>query len=132
MTIGCLKAILSQKEFSEDLLMEYWIKEYEEDKIQKGIGRHGHGSMRWVYSGEKTIEEVRDFQKNRPNPGNGPTMRAIPFGFVNEKDIDRFATINANATHPNSKAIASSICIARAAEYLIVKKRILRILSTIV
>jgi ADP-ribosylglycohydrolase len=122
MTIGCLKALLSQKKLSEDLLMEYWIKEYEEDKKQKGIGRHGHGSMRWVYSGERTIEEVRDFQRNRPNPGNGPTMRAIPFGFVNEKDIDRFAAINANATHPNSKAVASSICIARAAEYLIVKK----------
>ncbi|WP_293897550.1 ADP-ribosylglycohydrolase family protein [Sporocytophaga sp.] len=122
MTIGCIKALLSNKEFSEDLLMEHWIKEYEEDKKQKGIGRHGHGSMRWVYNGEKTIEEVRDFQKNRPNPGNGPTMRAIPFAFVSEDHIDRFATINANATHPNPKAVASSICIARATEYLIIKK----------
>lgn len=82
--------------------------------------------------GKRPLKKCVTFKKNRPNPGNGPTMRAIPFGFVNEKDIDRFATINANATHPNSKAIASSICIARAAEYLIVKKRILRILSTIV
>lgn len=122
MTIGSIKALLSGKQLSENLLVEYWVKEYQEDKKTKGIGRHGHGSMRWIFSGEKTIEEVREFQRTRPNPGNGPTMRAIPFGLVNERNINPFATINANATHPHPRAVASSICIARAAEFLIVKK----------
>jgi ADP-ribosylglycohydrolase len=119
MTIGCVKAILSGEEFSEDLLLKYWQNEYFEDKKRKGIGRHGHGAMRWLYSGEKTIEEIREFQANRPNPGNAPPMRAIPFGFVNPYLIDRYATINANTTHPNPKAVAASISIARATEFMI-------------
>lgn len=121
MSIGCIKAICSKEELTTESLLYYWEKEYELDKKRKGIGRHGHGSMRWVYSGEKTIEEVREFQKNRNNPGNGPTMRAIPFGLVDEEKINYYAQLNANATHPNPKAIASSICIARASEFIIVK-----------
>lgn len=119
MTIGCVKALLSGVEFTEDLLLKYWRKEYFDDLERKGTGRHGHGAMRWLYNGERTIEEIREFQANRPNPGNAPPMRAIPFGFVKPDLIDHFATINANATHPNPKAIAASICVARATEFLI-------------
>jgi ADP-ribosylglycohydrolase len=122
MTMGCVKTIISGEDVNEESLLKYWISEYNQDKIEKGIGRHGHGSMRWVYNGEKSIEAIREFQKNRPNPGNAPTMRAIPFGFLPSEQINKYATINAMATHPHPKALASSILVARLTEFLLVQK----------
>jgi len=48
-------------------------------------------------------------------------MRAIPIGFVPESIINSYATINADATHPHPKSTASSIIIARATEFLLLK-----------
>jgi ADP-ribosylglycohydrolase len=75
--------------------------------------------MAWYYSGEKTIDEIRAFQRHRPNPGNAPAMRAVPLGLLPEHLINAYAAINAKATHPNINAIISSQCIARAAYYLL-------------
>ncbi|WP_299621983.1 ADP-ribosylglycohydrolase family protein [uncultured Tenacibaculum sp.] len=121
MTIGVLKALQSKEKFSEALLVQKWIEEYEKGKLEKGYGRNGHGSMRWYFSGEKTIEEIREFQKGRPNPGNAPAMRSVPLGLIKSDLINQYAEINANATHPNINAILSSQCIARATEFLIQK-----------
>lgn len=122
MTIGVINALTSKEVFSEGLLVQKWKEEYDKGITSKGYGRNGHGSMSWYYSGDKTIEEVRDFQRNRPNPGNAPAMRSIPLGLLDEKHINKYAAINANATHPNINAILSSQCIARAAEYVFRKK----------
>jgi ADP-ribosylglycohydrolase len=122
MTIGVMKALSSGEAFTEEALIKAWKKEYEKGKAEKGYGRNGHGSMSWYYSGEKTIEEIRDFQRNRKNPGNAPAMRSVPLGFVSENLINNYASINAKATHPNINAIISSQCIARATEYLLKKK----------
>jgi len=122
MTIGLSKALVSNRPFSTDLLIEFWTKEYLADKAQKGYGRNGHGSMRWLYNGQKTIEEIRNFQRQKQYPGNAPTMRAVPLGLITEKYIHQYATINAEATHPHPKAIASSILIARASQFMLIKK----------
>jgi len=122
MTIGLMKAIMSDEVFSEDLLLQKWTEEYEKGIEKKGFGRNGHGSMRWYFSGEKTIEEIRNFQRNRTNPGNAPAMRSVPIGLLPEHLINEFSTINARATHPNINAIISSQCIARAADFLLIKK----------
>lgn len=122
MTIGLLNALVSNEVFSEDLLIRKWKEEYDDGINRKGYGRNGHGSMSWYYSGEKTIEEIRDFQRHRANPGNAPAMRAVFLGLLNEDLITNYATINANATHPNRNAVLSSQCIARASEYMLVKK----------
>lgn len=122
MTIGTIKALVSSQPFTEKLLIENWQNEYEKGKIEKGYGRNGHGSMSWYYSGEKTIEEIKNFQRERPNPGNAPAMRAVPIGLVDENKINEYAAINANATHPNNHAIISSQCIARVAHFLLVKE----------
>lgn len=122
MTLGLIKALISGREFTEDLLVEYWIREYEEDQQIKGYGRAGHGSMRWVYSGEKDITWVRDYQRNKEFPGNAPPMRAVPLGFLPENLIDAYAIINADATHPHPQARAASVLVARAAQYVIVQK----------
>jgi ADP-ribosylglycohydrolase len=122
MTIGVIKALLSKETFSENLLVEKWTEEYQKGISAKGFGRNGHGSMSWYFNGEKTIDEIRDFQRDRPNPGNAPAMRSVPLGLIDGKMINEFAKINANATHPNINAIISSQCIARATEFLIVKK----------
>lgn len=121
MTIGVLKALQSKEKFCEALLVQKWTEEYEKGKLEKGYGRNGHGSMRWCFSGEKTIEEIREFQKDRPNPGNAPAMRSVPLGLIKSDLINQYAEINANATHPNINAILSSQCIARATEFLIQK-----------
>lgn len=122
MTIGVIKALLSKKTFSENLLVEKWTEEYQKGISEKGFGRNGHGSMSWYFNGEKTIEEIRDFQRSRFNPGNAPAMRSVPIGLMEGNLINDFAEINANATHPNINAIISSQCIARATEFLVVKK----------
>lgn len=122
MTIGIINALLSKEIFSEDLLVRKWKEEYEDGKQRKGYGRNGHGSMSWYFSGQKTIEEVRDFQRHRPNPGNAPAMRSVFLGLLKEDLINNYAAVNANATHPNINAILSSQCIARASEYVLKKK----------
>lgn len=119
MTIGMIKALISEKPFTEDLLVSCWKAEYEKGKAEKGYGRNGHGSMSWYYSGKKTIEEIRYFQRHRNNPGNAPAMRSVPLGLISEELINEYASINAKATHPNINAIISSQCIARASEYLL-------------
>lgn len=119
MTIGLIKALASNEEFLEDLLVRKWKEEYDEGLAQKGFGRNGHGSMAWYYSDEMSIEQIRDFQRGRPNPGNAPAMRSVPLGLIPEHLINSYAAINANATHPNINAIISSQCIARASEYML-------------
>lgn len=122
MTIGVFKALVSKTTFSEDLLIQKWEEEYKKGLQKKGFGRNGHGSMSWYYSGEKTMEEIRSFQKNRPNPGNAPAMRAVPIGLISAPLINAYAAINAKATHPNINAILASQCIARAAEFFLIKQ----------
>jgi ADP-ribosylglycohydrolase len=122
MTIGVFKALIDSATFSEDLLIQKWEEEYQKGRQEKGFGRNGHGSMSWYYSGEKTIEEIRSFQKDRPNPGNAPAMRAVPIGLIPSPLINTYATINAKATHPNINAILASQCIARAAEFFLIKQ----------
>lgn len=122
MTIGLFKALVSEEKFSESLLIQKWEEEYQKGIQEKGFGRNGHGSMSWYYSGKKTIEEIRSFQENRPNPGNAPAMRAVPLGLISSSRINEYAAINAQATHPNINAILASQCIARAAEFYLIKK----------
>lgn len=122
MTIGVMRALISDEPFSEELLIKEWKKEYDKGLKQKGYGRNGHGSMSWYYSGKMSIEEIRHFQRNRSNPGNAPAMRSVPLGLIKSELINKYGEINANATHPNINAILSSQCIARASEYLLVKE----------
>ncbi len=122
-SIGMVKALMDPREFSRDLLLELWKAEYEADAEEKGFPRQGHGSIKDWYEGKKKIEEIRDIQRKRNDPGNAPPMRAVPLGFASPEKINEYAVINADATHPHPKARAASILIARAAEYMILKKR---------
>lgn len=120
MTIGLIRALMSGLPFTEDLLVEEWKAEYERGIRQKGYGRNGHGSMSWYYSGEKTMEEIRGFQRHRSNPGNAPAMRAAVIGLLPEHLIEDYAAVNARATHPHPHAVMSSRCIAWAARWMLV------------
>lgn len=122
MTIGSIKALCSGQDITEQVLINYWETEYREGLQRKGYGRNGHGSMAWYYEGRLSIAEVRDFQRHRPNPGNAPAMRAIPFGLEAENLINSYAAINAMATHPNAQAVQSSQIVAWAARYFLVEK----------
>lgn len=121
MTIGSIKALCRSQGITEQILVNYWETEYREGLQRKGYGRNGHGSMAWYYEGRLGIEEVRDFQRHRPNPGNAPAMRAIPFGLVEKDLVNHYAAINAMATHPNAQAVQSSQIVARAARYFLVE-----------
>lgn len=122
MTIGLIKALVSKEEFTTDLLVKYWTREYQKGIQENGFGRNGHGSMSWFFEGKQSIEEIRNFQRTRDFPGNAPPMRAMPLGFLPAALINDYAIINADATHPHPKARAASIVVARAAEFLLVKK----------
>ncbi|WP_373548345.1 ADP-ribosylglycohydrolase family protein [Haliscomenobacter sp.] len=121
MTIGSIKALCGGPVITEQHLVDYWETEYREGLQRKGYGRNGHGSMAWYYEGRLSLEAVRDFQRHRPNPGNAPAMRAIPFGLVAEDLVNPYAAINALATHPNAQAVQSSQIVARAARYFLVE-----------
>lgn len=108
-TIGVVEALLSVRTFSEDLLLEKFKLEYENDKKLKGFPRDGHGSIEKWYKGELTIEEVRKFQAGREDPGNAPVMRAVPICFVPRNLMYPYAVINANSTHPNENAVRASV-----------------------
>jgi ADP-ribosylglycohydrolase len=122
MTIAIMRAIAAPELFTEDLVVRELHAEYDRGLREKGHGRNGHGSLRWYFEGMKTISEVRDFQRDRPNPGNAPAVRAVPIGLMPPPMINDYAAINANATHPNPMAIFASQCIAWASEFMIVQK----------
>jgi ADP-ribosylglycohydrolase len=121
MSIAVAKAIMSNAPFEENMLVQHFLDEYNLGYAVKGYKRNGHGAIKAYYAGEKTIEEIRQFQQYREYPGNAPPMRAIPIGLLNTEKIIEYATINANATHPHPKAIASSILVAKATEALLIK-----------
>jgi len=122
MTIGLVKALISKENFTKELLLSYWKKEYEQGLQDKGHYRHGYGSIKHYFKGTKTLEEIKEIQKNLKYPGNAPPMRAVPLGLVKDELINPYAIINAESTHPHPKSIAASILVARAAEYVIVKE----------
>lgn len=121
MTVAVAKALMSGKPFTEKLLIDSFSEEYDQTFLQRGYKRNGHGAMRWYFSGEKTIEEIKSFQKDKKYPGNAPPMRAIPIAFAPENQLDSYAAINANCTHPHPLAVASSILVARAAQGILLK-----------
>ncbi len=121
MSIAVAKALMSGQPVTDDLFVTYFTDEYLLGFQTKGYKRNGHGSIRLVYNGEKGIEEIKDFQRNKTYPGNAPPMRAIPIGFVKEELINEYAVINATSTHPHPKAVDASILVARAARGLLVE-----------
>lgn len=122
MSIAVAKALMSGQLVTDDLFVKYFTDEYLLGFQTKGYKRNGHGSIRLVYNGEKDIEEIKEFQRNKTYPGNAPPMRAIPIGFVKEERINAYAILNATSTHPHPKAIDASILIARAACGLLVEE----------
>ncbi len=108
-TIGVVEALLSKQNFSEELLLDKFKLEYDNDKKIKGFPRDGHGSIEKWYKGEMTIEEVRKVQAGREDPGNAPVMRAVPLCFVPKMSMYPYAVINANCTHPNENAKRASV-----------------------
>lgn len=56
-----------------------------------------------VFRGKASIQEVKDLQAARPDPGNAPPMRALPLAFLAPADLERLAELNADATHPHPK-----------------------------
>lgn len=108
-TIAVTEALLTDKPFSAELLLEKFRYEYETDKAHKGYPRQGHGSIEHWYTGEKTIDEIRTLQSLRDDPGNAPVMRAIPIAFTNKETLRDYAIINADVTHPNKAARQASL-----------------------
>ncbi|KKP39203.1 MAG: ADP-ribosylglycohydrolase superfamily [Candidatus Peregrinibacteria bacterium GW2011_GWF2_33_10] len=123
MTIGLIKALIKRESSTasiEDLIMQCWLKEYEQDCQSKGD--RGHGYILSYFKGNKAIDEIRERQRIKLYPGNAAPMRATPIGFLPEEEINKIATINANLTHPHPKSIAASILIARATRFLVVER----------
>lgn len=108
-TFGVIEALLSDKPFTADLLLEKFRHEYEADKQRKGYPRDGHGSIEDWYTGEKTIESIRSAQASREDPGNAPVMRALPLAFIAWNDMHSYAIINADVTHPNDNGRKASL-----------------------
>ena len=122
-TLAVFRTIKSNAFSSETLLQEI-RKEYDESKKERGgVPRDGYGSMSWYFEGTQTLEEIRDYQRNKTYPGNAPVMRSIPFGILLQDDqINSACIVNADVSHPHPKARVASILIARAARHLLILK----------
>jgi len=126
MSLGLIEACCkySGSQNIQQLLLDSWRTIYENNKSKKlGIGRAGYGSIAQVFRNEISIQQVQSAQQSRKYPGNAPPMRAIPLGFLPDRgefNMNEWATENANSTHPHPKAIAASIAIARACEFVVV------------
>lgn len=122
-TLALMDASAGISPFTEDKLLENIQLQYELSRVERGgVPRAGFGSLKDVFEGIRTLDEVRTFQAQRAYPGNAPPMRAIPIGFVSEDLINAYAIINADVSHPHPKARAASIIVARAARFLIVEE----------
>ncbi len=122
MTVALMKALMSGREVTPELLVAAWKQEYDDGRMMRGgVPRAGHGSIRLYFDGEETLENVRKFQHSRKYPGNAPPMRAVPIGLMGD-GLVRCAAANAEATHPHPKALAASAIVAYAAEYVMVKE----------
>ena len=124
-TLAVMDALRDRRGFSVDVLLERIQSEYEGSRAARGgHARAGFGAIADYFEGRKTLEEVRDYQRQKKYPGNAPPMRALPIGLIDdESKIEQYALINADVSHPVPKARAASIAIARAARYFIVEKK---------
>jgi ADP-ribosylglycohydrolase len=100
-TIWLIEALLDERQFSEELLLEKFKAEYDHDKLINWYPRDWHGSIEKWYKWEHTIEQVRQSQASREDPGNAPVMRAVPLAFVNKENVYDYSIINARSTHPH-------------------------------
>eukprot|EP00929_Paragymnodinium_shiwhaense_P076050 TRINITY_DN3900_c0_g1_i1.p1 TRINITY_DN3900_c0_g1~~TRINITY_DN3900_c0_g1_i1.p1 ORF type:complete len:384 (+),score=112.78 TRINITY_DN3900_c0_g1_i1:95-1246(+) len=128
MTIGVINGLMEHGlAIDADKLVDAWKAEYDlamkrPPPLEPGYIRHGHGSIRFAWAGEKTLQEVRESQKDKVDPGNAPPMRSLGLAFVSEGDRERLCKENADATHPHPKARASSFLLAFGANFLIMQR----------
>merc|ERR1712232_1102442 len=93
MTVGLMKALMKYGlALGEQGMLQAW----EEEWRLEGRQRIGHGSIRHVWSGEQTLEQIRELQKNKDPPGNAPPMRSLPLCFLADKDRHRLCVANAD------------------------------------
>lgn len=118
-----MKYILLNQPFSEENLLSEIRIQYDLSKeTRNGCPRAGYGSIDQYFDGKKTLEEVKNYQRNKVYPGNAPPMRAVPIGLMNKDLINTFALVNADVSHPHPKAEAASILVAQAARYMLIEK----------
>lgn len=123
-TLAIAKLLSSEIPFTIDTLYQALKEEWEASKLDRGgVPRAGFGSILKVFEGKTTLKELQDWQRTRVYPGNAPTMRSIPFGFLSwgsyGDNIYQHCKINTNITHPNDKALASSLVIAYAVKFFL-------------
>eukprot|EP00310_Coccolithus_braarudii_P017149 CAMPEP_0183337342 /NCGR_PEP_ID=MMETSP0164_2-20130417/5015_1 /TAXON_ID=221442 /ORGANISM="Coccolithus pelagicus ssp braarudi, Strain PLY182g" /LENGTH=400 /DNA_ID=CAMNT_0025507013 /DNA_START=93 /DNA_END=1295 /DNA_ORIENTATION=+ len=129
MTVGLMKALaIYGNKLDRDGMLRAWNDEWEISKRRPppalpGVGRQGHGGIASVWSGDLTLDEMRQRQADRTDPGNAPPMRALPLGFLTAAlDRERLSMENADATHPHPKARAASLLISFACRFLVVER----------
>lgn len=134
MTLGLMRGLMAEGvSLGESGMIDWWRREYERSQshfwstrvwAMFGVGRNGHGSMRWVYEGSKSIDEVRKFQTARTHPGNAGPMRALPISFIADPLVRlQLAVRNSDSTHPHPKSRAATFAIVEAGAWLMLRKQ---------
>lgn len=127
MTVGLMKALVEHGIcIGRDEMLSAWHNEWELAKRRpppavRGGERQGHGAVARFWRGEVTLNEMRQRQASRVDPGNAPPMRALPLGFLPRIHREKLSVENADATHPHPKARAASLLIATACHHLVVQ-----------
>jgi len=112
-TLAIAKLLTENRDFTIDSLYQALKEEWDASKIGRGgLPRAGYGSIKRVFIEELSLNELQAWQAERHYPGNAPTMRSIPLGFLSIPKMVKACQTNANVTHPHQKTIASSLIIA--------------------
>eukprot|EP00966_Prymnesium_polylepis_P022810 524832-Prymnesium_polylepis.1 len=92
MTVGLMKGFVQHgRALDADGMLCAWHDEWEIAKTRpppavRGGDRQGHGSMKYVWQGDTTLEQMRERQAAKVDPGNAPPMRALPIAFLCRAD----------------------------------------------
>ncbi len=84
MSLGVLRALMTEKSISPDLVAQCFLDVYDEFKKENGgVARGGYGSFERIASMENVdrLEELKKFRqegKFKVLPGNGSGMRILP------------------------------------------------------
>jgi len=122
MTVGTMKALMKcgaeYAKLQESDLLQAW----EEEWRLGGRCRVGHGSIRFVWSGEQTLDQIKELQRTKTIPGNAPPMRSLPLLFLSTNDRQNLCRTNADTTHPHPQTRAASMVIAAGARWLVISR----------
>ncbi len=106
-TKAVIKLLSSNDPFDKEFLLKYMLQEIHDDVARTWDLRQWYGIIKDMFEVKKwqtlkTIEEIRNIQGSRDDPGNAPLMRCLPLAFIQDEKLrNKYCDVVADVTHPH-------------------------------